>query len=105
MRSRRRSAATAALPWATPRSRRRRPQASSRRQTLRRRRREPGAGRRARAADMATMSELTARLEALRAARANGFLRVNYPGVAETTFRSMDELTRAIGFVEDEIAS
>ena len=51
---------------------------------------------------MASISELEARLERLKKARASGVLSVRH-GDTTTTYRSLDELTRAIGLVEQEI--
>jgi hypothetical protein len=52
---------------------------------------------------MATLNDLAARLERLKKLRATGLKSVAHEG-AHTEFRSMDELTRAIGYLETEIA-
>jgi len=51
---------------------------------------------------MATVSQLQARLEHLYRLRSNG-LRSISQGDTRTEFRSLDELTRAIGLVEQQL--
>ena len=51
---------------------------------------------------MASINELTARLERLKRLRANGLKSLSH-GDARSEFRDMDELTRAIGYLETEI--
>ena len=52
---------------------------------------------------MATLAQLTGRLERLRGIRANGLKSLAH-GDVRSEFASMDDVTRAIGFVEQEIA-
>ncbi len=51
----------------------------------------------------ASLAELQSRLDALRRLRATGVRTLDHNG-ARIENRSMDELTRAIGFLETEIA-
>lgn len=53
---------------------------------------------------MASLSDLQTRLDRLRKMRASGVLSLSH-GDTRTEFRTMDELTRAIGYVQDEIAA
>lgn len=52
---------------------------------------------------MATIPELARRLERLRGIRANGLKSLAH-GDVRSEFASLDDVTRAIGFVEQEIA-
>lgn len=51
---------------------------------------------------MATVDQMEARLEALEEVHASGTLRVEYEG-RSVTYRSMDELERAIGRLQQQI--
>lgn len=52
---------------------------------------------------MATLTELAARLEAIRAARDSGVLSARH-GDTSSTFRTLDEMDRIIASIEAEIA-
>jgi hypothetical protein len=74
-------------------------------QTLGSRRRIDAAGaRHSYEAHMATITQLQARLERLKKLQANGLRGLSH-GDTRTEFRSLDEITRAIGLVEEQIAA
>ena len=52
---------------------------------------------------MPSTADLQARLEALKAARDSGVLRVRY-GETDTTYRSLDEIDRIIAAIETDLA-